>query len=132
MSTIGVLFHSLLKGTGELLINVLASGVLEGLFPEYKPGSNPWWNLLEGGFEIALYLLIAGTASNALGELVGGTRLARLPYGSLLMFWLLDNAVLKVQSFVDYVSRRLNERRARFVGDLSAMDAMEDEGDKME
>lgn len=118
MSTVSVLFCSLLKGTGELLINVLASGVLEGLFPPYNPDASPWWNLLEGGFEIALYLLIAGTASNALGELVGSYRLARLPYGSLLMFWLLDDAVLKVQSFVDHISRKLNERRARFAGEV--------------
>jgi len=110
-STIHVILASGFKGATELSLNVVTSGVLEGLFPPFDPKRSPWLNLIEGTVEIALYLLLAGTASNAFDELLGGYPLARLPYGSLLMFWLLDGAVAKVMHFVNYIAAKMNIRR---------------------
>jgi len=115
-SSASVVFFSALKGSSELLLNVVLSGVLEAVFPPFDAAASPWVNLLEGTLEIALYLLVAGTASNALGEMIGEYGLARLPYGSLLMFWLCENAVLKLGSFVGYIKTKMNQRRARLVG----------------
>lgn len=110
-STIHVILASGLKAGSELLLNVVTSGVIEGVFPPFNPKRSPWLNLIEGSIEITLYLLIAGTASNALAELFGDAELVRLPYGSLLMFWLLEGAVAKVGHFVSYISSSMNKRR---------------------
>ena len=111
MSTISIILASGFKGATELLVNVVTSGVLEGLFPPFDPTRSPWFNLIEGTAEIAIYLLIAGTASGAFEEMIGGYGLANLPYGSLLMFWLLEGAVAKINHFVGYVADKMNKRR---------------------
>ena len=126
-STASLLFWSFVKGSGELLVNVVSSGVLEALFPPFDKNQSPWWNLLEGGLEITLYLLVAGTTSAALAESLAGYPLAQIPYGALLLYFLLDGAMAKVQSFVDYISIRLGERRARFF----AHDVVERVSDQM-
>lgn len=110
-SSIHIILASGLKGATELTLNVLTSGVLEGLFPPFNPDKSPWMNLFEGTVEIALYLLIAGSASTAFEEMFGDFPLARLPYGSLLMFWLLEGAIAKIMHFVNYVAAKMNIRR---------------------
>lgn len=111
MSTFSIILQSGLKAASELLLNVGVSGILEGIFPPFNPRRSPWLNLFEGSIEITLYLLIAGTASNSIAEMFIDTDLVRLPYGSLLMFWLLEGAVQKVMHFVDYISHMMNKKR---------------------
>lgn len=110
-STIHVILASGFKGASELFINVLTSGVLEGLFPPFNASHSPWLNLIEGTAEIALYILLAGTASNMLDEVITVSALSQLPYGALLMFWLLEGAVAKINHFVGYVAAKMNMKR---------------------
>lgn len=120
MSVLAVLVHSALKGAGELLINVGTSGVLEALFPPFRliedgesRVSYELRNLVEATLEVGAYLLVSGTISSAWGDVFGAYELARLPYGALLMFWLLENAMLKLKSFVGFINYRMRHRYVR-------------------
>lgn len=111
MSALGVLFFSSVKAVGELGVNVVFSGVLEGLFPPANPYKNPWLSLFEGVMEIGAHLLLVGTVANSWNELFLSNELVALPYGSLLMFWLLEGGVQKVGFFVSYIKARMNASR---------------------
>lgn len=120
MSVFGVLFQSALKGGGELLINVGVSGVLEGLFPPFQtkePEESRFAyevrNLVEATLEVGAYLLISGTVATAWGDMFAPYELAKLPYGALLMFWLLENAMWKLKSFVAFINYRMRHRHTR-------------------
>jgi len=110
MAAMTVLYSGL-KGGTELLVNVVTSGIIEGLFPPFNPDRSPWLNLIEGTVEITVYLLIAGSTSASLATMFGLNSYARLPYGSLLMFWLMEGAVQKIMHFVGYISDQMNKRR---------------------
>jgi hypothetical protein len=112
-SGVHVALLSMLKGATALSVNVVLSGVLEALFPPYDSKASPWMNLVEGTVEIALFVLLAGTVDTWLDSLFAGYEYASLPYGALAMFWLLKNALWKINSFVGYISYRLNVRRAQ-------------------
>lgn len=114
-NAVAVIFSSGFKAACEVLLAIGVSGVLEAVFPPQRADASPWMNLLEGTLEMVTYLLIIGVASESLGDLIAQFGLARVPYGALLMPWLLEGALGKITSFVQYMIERLNKRRASFM-----------------
>jgi len=106
-------FVSLASGVVHVTVAVVVAGVLEGLFPPYRAPRDEldiWIDLGVGTLEILTYVLLIGAVEMGLARWFSGMDYADLPYGGLLMFWLLQKALMRVSAFVSYIGDRIMGR----------------------
>lgn len=126
----GAAGSSLLSAAIDLSVNVVVSGLLEGLFPGVDTKESVWWGAVLAFAEIGIHVAVSSTLVLYSYETfsIDGKM---VPYGALTGVFLMTQAVQRMQRLVQYLRAGMQSRAEMRIHAGDAQEAA-DEDSEME
>lgn len=105
----GAAGSSLLSAAIDLSVNVVVSGIMEGLVPQPTTGENVWWGATLAFLEVGVHVVMSSTlvlySYDAFS--IDGTM---VPYGALTGLFLMQSALKRLHALVNYLRSGMRAR----------------------